>query len=147
MDAIAAVFNHDPLLSVDSEDGLGTVRPASLTFESDFLLGQELEFSDPDNDSKIIGLEKFSGELLYEFPRLTLVGTCSCHPNPNLCHCLNENCASSLGTNQSHAKKIIKYLFFLLQRPNLIQILETSSYYRVPTVTENLEILRNCKIA
>lgn len=130
VDAIAAVFNHEPLLSVDSEDGLGTVRPASLTFESDFLLGQELEFSDPDNDSKIIGLEKFSGE----FPRLTLIGTCSCHPNPDLCHCLNDNCASSLGTNQSHAKKII---FFLLQIANLIQILETGSYYRVPTATEN----------
>ncbi len=60
---------------MDSEDGLGTVRPASLTFESDFLLGQEeeLEFSDPDNDSKIIGLEKFSSEL-HEFLSLTLVG-------------------------------------------------------------------------
>ncbi len=68
--AIAAVFDHDPLLSVDSEDGLGTIRPASLTFESDFLLGQELEFSDPDNDSKIIGLEKFSSEL-HEFLSLT----------------------------------------------------------------------------
>ncbi len=58
---------------MDSEDGLGTVRQASLTFESDFLLGQELEFSDPDNDSKIIGLEKFSSEL-HEFLSLTLVG-------------------------------------------------------------------------
>jgi len=90
MNAIAAVFNHEPLLSVDSDDGLGTVRPASLTFESDFLLGQELEFSDPDNDNKIIGLEKFSGELLEFF---FLVGLCSCHPNSNLCHCLRENCS------------------------------------------------------
>lgn len=48
---------------MDSEDGLVSERPASLTFESDFLLGQEIEFSDPDNDGKIIGLEKFSGEL------------------------------------------------------------------------------------
>lgn len=48
---------------MDSEDGVGTVRPTNLTFESDFLLGQELEFSDPDNDNKIIGLEKFSGEI------------------------------------------------------------------------------------
>ncbi|XP_016387234.1 zinc finger protein 513-like isoform X1 [Sinocyclocheilus rhinocerous] len=54
--------NPQPV-KLDSEDGLGTVRPASLTFESDFLMGQELEFSDPDNDNKIIGLEKFSADI------------------------------------------------------------------------------------
>ncbi|KAI7799420.1 zinc finger protein 513a [Triplophysa rosa] len=60
--------NPQPV-KLDSEDGLGTERPASLTFESDFLLGQELEFSDPDNDSKIIGLEKFSADIsLPAFP-------------------------------------------------------------------------------
>lgn len=64
--------NPQPV-KLDSEDGLATVRPASLTFESDFLLGQELEFSDPDNDNKIIGLERFSGEL-HECLSLTLVG-------------------------------------------------------------------------
>ncbi|XP_065113298.1 zinc finger protein 513a isoform X1 [Paramisgurnus dabryanus] len=53
--------NPQPV-KLDSEDGLGTVRPANFTFESDFLLGQELEFSDPDND-KIIGLEKFSADI------------------------------------------------------------------------------------
>lgn len=136
MNAIAAVFNHAPLLSVDSEDGLGTVRPASLTFESDFLLGQELEFSDPDNDNKIIGLEKFSGELL-EFSSPTLVGTCSCHPNPNLCHCHRRIVPVPLVQLVSCKDKIkIKNV---LQRPNLIQILETSSYYRVTTVIKSFE--------
>lgn len=55
--------NPQPV-KLDSEDGVGTVRPTNLTFESDFLLGQELEFSDPDNDNKIIGLEKFSGAVV-----------------------------------------------------------------------------------
>ncbi|XP_051500583.1 zinc finger protein 513a [Myxocyprinus asiaticus] len=60
--------NPQPV-KLDSEDGLGTGRPASLTFESDFLLGQELEFSDPDNDNRIIGLEKFSADIsLSGFP-------------------------------------------------------------------------------
>ncbi|XP_051510920.1 zinc finger protein 513-like [Myxocyprinus asiaticus] len=58
--------NPQPVKS-DSEYGLGTVHPASLTFESDFLLGQELEY--PDNDNNIIGLEKFSADIsLSGFP-------------------------------------------------------------------------------
>lgn len=46
---------------MDSEDGLVIEAPGNLTLDTDFLLGQELEFGDPDHDGKILGLEKFSG--------------------------------------------------------------------------------------
>lgn len=46
---------------MDSEDGININPATTLTFESDFLLGQDLDFSDADN-SKILGLDKFSGE-------------------------------------------------------------------------------------
>lgn len=45
---------------VDSEDGVAIEAPGNLTLDTDFLLGQDLEFDDPDHD-KILGLEKFSG--------------------------------------------------------------------------------------
>lgn len=46
---------------MDSEDGVAIEVPGSLTLDADFLLGQDLEFGDPDHDSKLLGLEKFSG--------------------------------------------------------------------------------------
>lgn len=45
---------------VDSEDGVAIEAPGNLSLDTDFLLGQDLEFDDPDHD-KILGLEKFSG--------------------------------------------------------------------------------------
>lgn len=49
------------LIAVDSEDDVAIEAPGNLTLDTDFLLGQDLEFGDPDHDSKILGLEKFSG--------------------------------------------------------------------------------------
>lgn len=46
---------------VDSEDDVAIEAPANLPLDTDFLLGQDLEFDDPDQDNKILGLEKFSG--------------------------------------------------------------------------------------
>lgn len=58
-------FLHGNLLfsviAVDSEDGVAIEVPENLTLDTDFLLGQDLEFDDPDHDGKILGLEKFSG--------------------------------------------------------------------------------------
>ncbi|XP_076004868.1 zinc finger protein 513a isoform X2 [Genypterus blacodes] len=45
---------------VDSEDGVALEAPGNLNLDTDFLLGQDLEFGDPDHDSKILSLEKFS---------------------------------------------------------------------------------------
>ncbi|GAA6072108.1 zinc finger protein 513a, partial [Tachysurus ichikawai] len=50
--------NPQPV-KLDSEDGININPATTLTFESDFLLGQDLDFSDADN-SKILGLDKFS---------------------------------------------------------------------------------------
>ncbi|XP_023694990.1 zinc finger protein 513 [Paramormyrops kingsleyae] len=49
--------NPQPV-KLDSEDGVTVDNPGSLVLESDFLLGQGLEFGD--NDYKIIGFEKDS---------------------------------------------------------------------------------------
>ncbi|XP_006626159.1 zinc finger protein 513 isoform X1 [Lepisosteus oculatus] len=49
--------NPQPV-KLDSEDGLGVDNPGSLVLESDFLLGQDLEFGD--SDDKIIGFERDS---------------------------------------------------------------------------------------
>lgn len=49
------------MTAVDSEDGVAIEAPGNLTLDTDFLLGQDLEFDDPDHDDKILGLEKFSG--------------------------------------------------------------------------------------
>ena len=46
---------------VDSEDAVTTEAPGNLSLDTDFLLGQDLEFGDPDHDNRILGLEKFSG--------------------------------------------------------------------------------------
>ncbi|XP_067428504.1 zinc finger protein 513a [Thunnus thynnus] len=51
--------NPQPV-KLDSEDGVAIEAPGNLTLDTDFLLGQDLEFGDPDHDSKILGLEKFS---------------------------------------------------------------------------------------
>ncbi|XP_075940244.1 zinc finger protein 513a isoform X4 [Anarhichas minor] len=45
---------------MDSEDGVAVEAPGNLTLDTDFLLGQDLEFGDPDHDHKILGLDKFS---------------------------------------------------------------------------------------
>ncbi|XP_060722563.1 zinc finger protein 513a isoform X1 [Tachysurus vachellii] len=50
--------NPQPV-KLDSDDGININPATTLTFESDFLLGQDLDFSDADN-SKILGLDKFS---------------------------------------------------------------------------------------
>ncbi|XP_034018446.1 zinc finger protein 513-like [Thalassophryne amazonica] len=50
--------NPQPV-KLDSEDGLAFEAPGNLTLDTDFFLGQELEFGDPDND-KLLVLEKFS---------------------------------------------------------------------------------------
>lgn len=47
--------------AVDSEDGVAIEAPGNLTLDTDFFLGQDLEFGDADHDGKILGLEKFSG--------------------------------------------------------------------------------------
>lgn len=49
------------MAAVDSEDGVAIEAPGNLTLDTDFLLGQDLEFGDPDHDQRILGLEKFSG--------------------------------------------------------------------------------------
>lgn len=50
--------NPQPV-KLDSEDALAFEVPGNLPFDTDILLGHELEFDDPDHD-KILGLEKFS---------------------------------------------------------------------------------------
>nr|XP_040016689.1 zinc finger protein 513a isoform X1 [Gasterosteus aculeatus aculeatus] len=45
---------------VDSEDAVAIEAPGNLSLDTDFLLGQDLEFGDPDHDHRILGLEKFS---------------------------------------------------------------------------------------
>ncbi|XP_026197812.1 zinc finger protein 513a [Anabas testudineus] len=50
--------NPQPV-KLDSEDGVAIEAPGNLSLDTDFLLGQDLEFDDPDHD-KILGLEKFS---------------------------------------------------------------------------------------
>ncbi|KAM6915382.1 zinc finger protein 513a [Xenentodon cancila] len=50
--------NPQPV-KLDSEDGVAIEAPGNLPLDTDFLLGQDLEFGDPDQD-KILGLEKFS---------------------------------------------------------------------------------------
>lgn len=49
------------MTAVDSDDGVAIKAPGNLSLDTDFLLGQDLEFGDPDHDSKILGLDKFSG--------------------------------------------------------------------------------------
>ncbi|KAF1376565.1 hypothetical protein PFLUV_G00212800 [Perca fluviatilis] len=51
--------NPQPV-KLDSEDGVAIEAPGNLTLDTDFLLGQDLDFGDPDHDNKILGLEKFS---------------------------------------------------------------------------------------
>uniref|UniRef100_A0A3P8RRM0 Zinc finger protein 513 n=1 Tax=Amphiprion percula TaxID=161767 RepID=A0A3P8RRM0_AMPPE len=51
--------NPQPV-KLDSEDGVTVEAPGNLPLDTDFLLGQDLEFSDPDHDNKILGLAKFS---------------------------------------------------------------------------------------
>lgn len=43
---------------MDSEDGVAIEAPGSLNLDTEFLLGQDLEF---DQDGKILNLDKFSG--------------------------------------------------------------------------------------
>lgn len=70
---VADLLPLSPLLvsTVDSEDGVVTDAPGNLSLDTDFLLGQDLQFDDPDHDSKILGLEKFSG-LCSLYPPLLL---------------------------------------------------------------------------
>lgn len=49
------------MTAVDSEDAVAIEAPGNLSLDTDFLLGQDLEFGDPDHDHRILGLEKFSG--------------------------------------------------------------------------------------
>ncbi|KAL3979810.1 fumarate hydratase, class II [Sarotherodon galilaeus] len=51
--------NPQPV-KLDSEDDVAIEAPENLPLDTDFLLGQDLEFDDPDQDNKILGLEKFS---------------------------------------------------------------------------------------
>uniref|UniRef100_A0A3Q0R2D5 Zinc finger protein 513 n=1 Tax=Amphilophus citrinellus TaxID=61819 RepID=A0A3Q0R2D5_AMPCI len=51
--------NPQPV-KLDSEDDVAIEAPENLSLDTDFLLGQDLEFDDPDQDNKILGLEKFS---------------------------------------------------------------------------------------
>lgn len=46
------------LATVDSEDGVAIEAPQTLNLDTEFLLGQDLEF---DHDGKILNLDKFSG--------------------------------------------------------------------------------------
>ncbi|XP_062858267.1 zinc finger protein 513a [Trichomycterus rosablanca] len=54
--------NPQPV-KLDSKDDVDVNTAASLSFESDFLLGPDLDFSDADNDSRIVGLETFSDNI------------------------------------------------------------------------------------
>lgn len=47
--------------AVDSEDGVAIETPGSINLETDFLLGNDLEFGDPDDENKIPDLDKYSG--------------------------------------------------------------------------------------
>uniref|UniRef100_G3P9I0 Uncharacterized protein n=2 Tax=Gasterosteus aculeatus TaxID=69293 RepID=G3P9I0_GASAC len=51
--------NPQPV-KLDSEDAVAIEAPGNLSLDTDFLLGQDLEFGDPDHDHRILGLEKFS---------------------------------------------------------------------------------------
>ncbi|XP_034062802.1 zinc finger protein 513a isoform X1 [Gymnodraco acuticeps] len=51
--------NPQPV-KLDSEDGVAIEAPGNLNLDADFLLGQDIEFGDPDHDNKILGLDKFS---------------------------------------------------------------------------------------
>lgn len=55
------VYGVLSMIVVDSEDGVATETSGNLNLDTDFLLGQDLEFGDPDHDNKLLGLEKFSG--------------------------------------------------------------------------------------
>lgn len=61
---LSFIFNVLFVDLVDSEDGIGLETAASLTFESDLILGQDLDFTDPDNDGKSIGLDKYTCEFI-----------------------------------------------------------------------------------
>lgn len=43
---------------MDSEDGVAIEAPGTLSLDTEFLLGHDLEF---DHDGKILNLDKFSG--------------------------------------------------------------------------------------
>lgn len=54
---------------MDSEDGVVFEAPENLALDTDFFLGHDLEFDDPDHENKILGLEKFTGQfyMIYQF--------------------------------------------------------------------------------
>ncbi|KAJ8289426.1 hypothetical protein GJAV_G00001180, partial [Gymnothorax javanicus] len=52
--------SHPQPVKLGSEDGVAALNTGSLVLESDFLLGQDLEFGDNDNDYKIITFDKDS---------------------------------------------------------------------------------------
>ncbi|XP_076128477.1 zinc finger protein 513a isoform X1 [Alosa pseudoharengus] len=54
--------NPQPV-KLDSEDDIGLETAASLTFESDLILGQDLDFTNSDNDGKGIGLDRYTADL------------------------------------------------------------------------------------
>ncbi|KAG9330470.1 hypothetical protein JZ751_024267, partial [Albula glossodonta] len=66
--------SHPQPVKLDSEDGVDVVNTGSLVLESDFLLGQGLEFGDNDSDYKILALEKDSDSVGVEmgFPGYSL---------------------------------------------------------------------------
>ncbi|XP_046877180.1 zinc finger protein 513a isoform X1 [Hypomesus transpacificus] len=51
--------NPQPV-KLDSEDGVAIETPGSINLETDFLLGNDLEFGDPDDENKIPDLDKYS---------------------------------------------------------------------------------------
>ncbi|XP_074541857.1 zinc finger protein 513a [Halichoeres trimaculatus] len=51
--------NPQPV-KLDSEDGVVLEAPENLALDTDFFLGHDLEFDDPDHENKILGLEKFT---------------------------------------------------------------------------------------
>ncbi|KAJ8287381.1 hypothetical protein COCON_G00000400 [Conger conger] len=58
--------SHPQPVKLDSEDGVAAVNSGSLVLESDFLLGQDLEFGDNDGDYKIIAFDKDSDSVAVE---------------------------------------------------------------------------------
>lgn len=63
-----------PLTAADSGDVVAAEAPGNLPLDADFLLGQDLDFSDPDHDGRILGLERFSGLQLTFSQRVSASG-------------------------------------------------------------------------
>lgn len=69
-------FHESVFFAVEAEDGVVVGEQENLVLETDFLLGQELGFGE--NDYRIVGFERDSGNLLLLYDVLFRVFVCCC---------------------------------------------------------------------